>query len=158
MGHWPSTYLVEFSPASLFGRSRFKVIWMLQSSQCYRPMNMILYLQNLHQPETWRRLVNVGEATGDVSTISAAYDALLKQYPNTVTYCGGLVSFIPLSALSWLVLRLQLKFNISTTFWTLSPRFMRPNIYSKNSWELRRVWNFGHFIWLMWGTLEFFLF
>ena len=48
-------------------------------------------LQNPHQPETWRRLVNVAEATGDISKISAAYDALLKQYPNTV--CGGLVPF-----------------------------------------------------------------
>ena len=58
-------------------------------------------LQNPHQPETWRRLVNVAEATGDISKISATYDALLKQYPNTV--CGGLVPFpffFPLSVLS----------------------------------------------------------
>jgi cleavage stimulation factor subunit 3 len=48
-------------------------------------------LQSPHQPESWRRLVNVAEATGDISKISAAYDALLKQYPNTV--CGGLVLF-----------------------------------------------------------------
>jgi hypothetical protein len=48
-------------------------------------------LQSPHQPETWRRFVNVAEATGDISKISAAYDALLKQYPNTV--CGGLVLF-----------------------------------------------------------------
>jgi cleavage stimulation factor subunit 3 len=48
-------------------------------------------LQSPHQPDTWRRLVNVAEATGDISKISAAYDALLKQYPNTV--CGGLVLF-----------------------------------------------------------------
>lgn len=44
-------------------------------------------LQNPHQPEAWRRLVHVAEATGEISKISAAYDALLKQYPNTV--CGG---------------------------------------------------------------------
>lgn len=48
-------------------------------------------VQNPHQPETWRRLVNVAEATGDIYKISAAYDALLKQYPNTV--CGGHSSF-----------------------------------------------------------------
>jgi cleavage stimulation factor subunit 3 len=58
-------------------------------------------LQSPHQPDTWRRLVNVAEATGDISKISAAYDALLKQYPNTV--CGDLVlscfffSFVVLS-------------------------------------------------------------
>jgi hypothetical protein len=55
-------------------------------------------LQSPHQPETWRRLVNVAEATGDISKISAAYDALLKQYPNTV--CGGLVPFPFLFSLS----------------------------------------------------------
>jgi cleavage stimulation factor subunit 3 len=49
-------------------------------------------LQSPHQPETWRRLVNVAEATGDISKISAAYDALLKQYPNTV--CGSLDPFL----------------------------------------------------------------
>jgi hypothetical protein len=42
-------------------------------------------------PDTWRRLVNVAQATGDISKISATYDALLKQYPNTA--CGGLVLF-----------------------------------------------------------------
>jgi hypothetical protein len=91
----------------------------------------------------------------ETSKISAAYDALLKQYPNTV--CAGFDPFpffFPLSVLSWLVLRLQLKFNISTTFWTLRTRLTRPKIYSKNSWELRRVWNFGLFIWPMWGTFE----
>jgi len=48
-------------------------------------------LQSPHQPETWRRLISVAEATGDISKISAAFDALLKQYPNTV--CGGPVPF-----------------------------------------------------------------
>ena len=52
-------------------------------------------LQSPHDPESWRRLINVAEATGDISKISAAYDALLKQYPNTV--CGGLVLFRSLS-------------------------------------------------------------
>ena len=111
--------------------------------------------QNPHQPETWRRLVNVAEATGDISKISAAYDALLKQYPNTVCWrsCPHFrFSFLFGPSLDTWCLRLPLKFNISTTIWTLSPRLTRPKIYSKNSWELRRVWNFGNFIWLMWGT------
>jgi cleavage stimulation factor subunit 3 len=56
----------------------------------YDALNVRL-LQNPHQPEIWRRLVNVAEATGEISKISAAYDALLKQFPNTV--CGGLVHF-----------------------------------------------------------------
>ena len=54
-------------------------------------MLTVQLLQSPHQPELWRRLVNVAEATGDISKISAAYDALLKQYPNTV--CGGLIPF-----------------------------------------------------------------
>ena len=67
----------------------------LKIHQCHRPENMnaltVQLLQSPHQPETWRRLVNVAEATGNISKISTAYDVLLKQYPNTV--CGGLVFF-----------------------------------------------------------------
>jgi len=39
---------------------------------------------NPHNPEAWRRLIDVAEASGDIEKISATYDALLKQYPNTV--------------------------------------------------------------------------
>ncbi|KAF9530907.1 hypothetical protein CPB83DRAFT_919848 [Crepidotus variabilis] len=39
--------------------------------------------ENPHQPEIWRRLVDIAESSGDISKISATYDALLKQYPNT---------------------------------------------------------------------------
>lgn len=40
--------------------------------------------ENPHNPEVWRRLVDVAENSGDIEKISATYDALLKQYPNTV--------------------------------------------------------------------------
>ena len=40
--------------------------------------------ENPHNPEAWRRLVDVSEESGDIEKISATYDALLKQYPNTV--------------------------------------------------------------------------
>jgi cleavage stimulation factor subunit 3 len=39
---------------------------------------------NPHDHEAWRRLVDVAEATGDTEKLSATYDALLKQFPNTV--------------------------------------------------------------------------
>lgn len=39
---------------------------------------------NPHNTEAWRRLMDVAEASGDIVKISATYDALLKQYPNTV--------------------------------------------------------------------------
>lgn len=35
-------------------------------------------------PEAWRRLVDLAEQSGDLSKIRETYDALLKQYPNTV--------------------------------------------------------------------------
>ncbi|KAK7053797.1 mRNA 3'-end-processing protein RNA14 [Favolaschia claudopus] len=38
-----------------------------------------------HDPETWKRFVDVAESSGDGSQIREAYDALLKQYPNTAT-------------------------------------------------------------------------
>lgn len=37
-----------------------------------------------HNPEIWRRLIDVAENTGEIEKIRAAFDALLQQYPNTV--------------------------------------------------------------------------
>lgn len=39
-----------------------------------------------HDPEGWRRLVDHAESNGEIDKIRAAYDALLKQYPNTVCF------------------------------------------------------------------------
>jgi cleavage stimulation factor subunit 3 len=39
---------------------------------------------NPHDHDAWRRFVDVAEETGDIDKISATYDALLKQFPNTV--------------------------------------------------------------------------
>lgn len=50
--------------------------------------------ENPHDPEAWRRLVDLAEASGDIERISATYDALLKQYPNTVCL-GGYYFFHP---------------------------------------------------------------
>ncbi|KAF8632394.1 hypothetical protein AX17_004835 [Amanita inopinata Kibby_2008] len=36
-----------------------------------------------HDPEGWRRLVDHAEQSGDIEKIRAAFDGLLKQYPNT---------------------------------------------------------------------------
>ncbi|TFK35087.1 hypothetical protein BDQ12DRAFT_706778 [Crucibulum laeve] len=36
-----------------------------------------------HDPETWKRLVDLAESSGDIEKIRRTYDALLKQYPNT---------------------------------------------------------------------------
>ncbi|KAF8905733.1 hypothetical protein CPB84DRAFT_1844737 [Gymnopilus junonius] len=41
--------------------------------------------ENPHNPEAWRRLVRVAEDSRNLDRISAAYDALLKQYPNNAT-------------------------------------------------------------------------
>ncbi|KAF9474614.1 Suf-domain-containing protein [Pholiota conissans] len=38
--------------------------------------------ENPHNPDGWRRLIRVAEDSGDMGKISAAYDALLKQFPN----------------------------------------------------------------------------
>lgn len=46
-----------------------------------------------HNPEAWRRLIEVAENSGDVEKIQASYDALLRQYPNTV--CDLKVLFSP---------------------------------------------------------------
>ena len=37
-----------------------------------------------HNPEGWRRLVELAEQSGEIDKVRAAYDALLLQYPNTV--------------------------------------------------------------------------
>lgn len=37
-----------------------------------------------HNPEGWRRLVELAESSGEIEKIRATFDALLKQYPNTV--------------------------------------------------------------------------
>lgn len=37
-----------------------------------------------HNPEGWRRLVELAEQSGEIEKIRATYDALLVQYPNTV--------------------------------------------------------------------------
>ncbi|KAJ7182033.1 Suf-domain-containing protein [Mycena filopes] len=38
-----------------------------------------------HDPETWKRLINDVESSGDISRIREAYDALLEQYPGTAS-------------------------------------------------------------------------
>ncbi|KAJ6473229.1 hypothetical protein C8R45DRAFT_835566 [Mycena sanguinolenta] len=38
-----------------------------------------------HDPESWKRLIDVAESSGDIPRIREAYDALLKQYPNTAS-------------------------------------------------------------------------
>jgi cleavage stimulation factor subunit 3 len=40
--------------------------------------------QRPHDPDGWRRLVELAEQSGEIDKIRAAYDALLLQYPNTV--------------------------------------------------------------------------
>lgn len=40
--------------------------------------------ENPHNPDGWRKLVRLAEDSRDLERISAAYDALLKQYPNNV--------------------------------------------------------------------------
>jgi cleavage stimulation factor subunit 3 len=37
-----------------------------------------------HNPERWRRLVELAEQSGEIDKVRASYDALLLQYPNTV--------------------------------------------------------------------------
>ena len=37
-----------------------------------------------HNPEGWRRLVELAEQSGEIDKVRSAYDALLLQYPNTV--------------------------------------------------------------------------
>ncbi|KAJ7755187.1 Suf-domain-containing protein [Mycena metata] len=41
--------------------------------------------ENPHDPETWKRLIDVAESSGDIPRVREAYDALLKQYPNTAS-------------------------------------------------------------------------
>ena len=37
-----------------------------------------------HDPDGWRKLVEIAENSGDLSKITQAYDSLLAAYPNTV--------------------------------------------------------------------------
>ena len=37
-----------------------------------------------HDPDKWRKRVALAESSGDTEQIRTTYDALLKQYPNTV--------------------------------------------------------------------------
>ncbi|RDB20367.1 mRNA 3'-end-processing protein RNA14 [Hypsizygus marmoreus] len=39
--------------------------------------------QNPHNPEGWRRLIDLAENSGEIEKIRASFDALLQQYPNT---------------------------------------------------------------------------
>ncbi|KAF8075815.1 hypothetical protein FPV67DRAFT_1469355 [Lyophyllum atratum] len=36
-----------------------------------------------HNPEAWRRLIDIAENSGEIEKIRASFDALLQQYPNT---------------------------------------------------------------------------
>lgn len=41
--------------------------------------------KNPHDPESWKRLVHLVHNSGETPKIRATYEALLKQYPNTVS-------------------------------------------------------------------------
>lgn len=61
-----------------------------------------------HDPEGWRRLVDNAESSGEIDKIRAAYDALLKQYPNTVCFWSLICalfffSFSPIPIMSFFV-------------------------------------------------------
>ncbi|KAG5641047.1 hypothetical protein DXG03_006292 [Asterophora parasitica] len=49
-----------------------------------------------HNPESWRRLIDVAENSGDITKVRASFDALLQQYPNTssaqIRYIGHFLS------------------------------------------------------------------
>ena len=60
-------------------------------------------VENPHSPDRWRNLIRIAEDSGDIEKISAAYDALLKQYPNNVRVCCAVVPY---------VYRLTLYFNL----------------------------------------------
>lgn len=45
-----------------------------------------------HDPEGWRRLVDLAESSGEIDKIRAAFEALLKQYPNTVCFWSAFLS------------------------------------------------------------------
>jgi cleavage stimulation factor subunit 3 len=38
-----------------------------------------------HDPESWKRLINIVESSGDIPQIREVYDTLLKHYPNTAS-------------------------------------------------------------------------
>jgi cleavage stimulation factor subunit 3 len=41
--------------------------------------------ENPHNPDGWRRLVDLADKSGEISKVQQAYDELLKHYPNTVS-------------------------------------------------------------------------
>lgn len=49
-------------------------------------------VKNPHQPELWKRLVELAEVSGETDKIVKTYEELLKQYPNTVR--AGATNFI----------------------------------------------------------------
>jgi hypothetical protein len=40
--------------------------------------------EQLHDPDGWRRLVEIAETSSDAEQIKATYEAILTHYPNTV--------------------------------------------------------------------------
>ena len=40
--------------------------------------------ENPHDPDRWRKLVELAELSGDIEKVKDAYEALLTVYPNTV--------------------------------------------------------------------------
>lgn len=52
----------------------------------YEALTADLIKDNPHNPEGWRRLIELAEQSGDILKIRSAYDALLVQYPNTVCF------------------------------------------------------------------------
>ncbi|KAF8999433.1 hypothetical protein BDQ17DRAFT_1361005 [Cyathus striatus] len=54
-----------------------------QQQQSPFDVQYALLSTNPHDPAAWRKLINIAEGTGEIDKIRAAYDALLRQYPNT---------------------------------------------------------------------------
>lgn len=40
--------------------------------------------QRPHDPNGWKKLIDLAEESGDMDKVRASFDALLQQYPNTV--------------------------------------------------------------------------
>ena len=110
---------------------------------------------NPHDHDAWRRLVDVAEATGDIEKISPVYDALLKQFPNTVCLPPvdtPLDLSEPFFLFSTPVSRPKLRFNTSA----ISPPMSLPlkvlNSCSTNSLRVLHASNSGVFTCLSFGT------
>lgn len=82
-----------------------------------------------HNPETWRRLIDVAENTGEIEKIRAAFDALLQQYPNTV--CDTRVSLVQSFVDYFSSPRPKLR--TSVIFSTTRPHSEKQKTCSKNS-------------------------